>query len=135
MKIFVADDSDMLRARIINLLSEFSGIRIVGEAQDAQEAFSAISELKPDVVMLDIQLIGGSGIEVLEKIKQEKHAPIVIMLTNLASLPYRKRCREAGADFFLDKSTEFGKVREIIQDLLNSFKSALAEAPLACFMG
>lgn len=135
MKIFVADDSDMLCKQIISLLSELSGIEIVGCAQDAHEAFSAIRELKPNVVTLDIQMIGGSGIEVLEKIKQEKHAPVVIMLTNLASFPYRRRCHEAGADFFLDKSTEFGKVREIIQVIHKSFNSAVAEAPPICFAG
>jgi DNA-binding NarL/FixJ family response regulator len=115
------------------MLSELAGIEIVGQAQDAPEAVRAIRELKPDIVTLDIQLIGGSGIEVLEKIKQEEHAPVVIMLTNLSSLPYRKRCSVAGADFFLDKSTEFGKVRKIIQVLLKGCNPSAAEAPLICF--
>lgn len=118
MKVFVADDSTRLREQIISLLSELNGIEVIGQAQDAMEAFHAICELKPDVVTLDIQMIGGSGIDVLKRIRREDHTPVIIMLTNFSSAPYRRRCMEAGADFFLDKSTEFGKVREIIRGLL-----------------
>ena len=50
MKIFVADDSTTLRERMIRLLSELSGIEVVGQAQDALVAFDAICETKPDIV-------------------------------------------------------------------------------------
>jgi len=128
MKIYVADDSLMLRQQLIAMLSGLSGIEIVGQAQDAREAAQAIRALKPDVVTLDIRLIGGSGIDVLKKIKQEDRALVVIMLTNSTALPFRRRCMEAGADFFLDKSTEFRKVREIVQGLLEQFNTPEAEA-------
>src|SRR5438270_543521 len=82
VKIFVADDSAMLREQIIELLTELTQIEIIGQAQDAMEAFHSIRELKPDVVTLDIQMNGGSGIDVLEKIKREENAPVIIMLTN-----------------------------------------------------
>jgi DNA-binding NarL/FixJ family response regulator len=118
MKLFVADDSAMLREKIIGLLAEVNGIEIIGQAQDAREAFDAIRELKPDVVTLNIEMIGGTGMEVLKGIKHQEPAPVVIMLTNRTSSPYRQKCLEAGADFFLDKSTEFGKVREIVRELL-----------------
>jgi DNA-binding NarL/FixJ family response regulator len=130
MKIFVVDDSMMLRERIIDMLSELSGIEISGQAQDAPSATQAICDLKPDVVTLDIQLIEGNGVDVLKKIKQEDHVPVVIMLTNSTALPYRKRCMAAGADFFLDKSTEFGKLRVIVQGLLERFQMTVSKAPL-----
>jgi DNA-binding NarL/FixJ family response regulator len=129
MKIFVADNSALLRKQIIGLLSELQGIEIVGQAHDALEALRAIRERKPDVVTLDIQMSGGSGIDVLKKIKRDGSSPIVIILTNSTSSPYRKSAMEAGADFFLDKSTEFEEVREIIQSLLERFNSTRAGAP------
>jgi DNA-binding NarL/FixJ family response regulator len=129
VKVFIADDSARLREQLLGMLSELNGIEIIGQAQDAAEALQAICKLKPDVVTLDIQMIGGSGIEVLKQIKQAALTPVVIMLTNRTSLPYRKRCLEAGADFFLDKSTEFGKVREIIQNLFERFDATVAKAP------
>ena len=91
---------------------------IAGQARDAVEATKSILELKPDVVILDIRMPGGSGIEVLRKIKQHKTAPAVIMLTNYPYPQYRKRCMDAGADFFLDKSSEFNKIVEILKQML-----------------
>ncbi len=127
MKVFVADNSAILRKQLIDLLSELQGIEIVGQAQVAPETFRAIRELKPDVVTLDFQLMGG-GIDVLKKIKRDGSAPIVIILTNSTSPPYRKSFMEAGADFFLDKSTEFQKMRGIIQGLFERLRSTGAGA-------
>jgi DNA-binding NarL/FixJ family response regulator len=126
MKVFVADNSAILRRQIIGLLSELRGVEIVGQAQVAPEALRAIGERKPDVVTLDIQLNGGGGIDVLKKIKRDGSAPIVIVLTNSTSPPYRKSSMEAGADFFLDKSAEFEEVRGIIQSLCERFDSTVA---------
>ncbi len=123
MKVFVADSSDLVRRRLVKLLSEFPGIKTVGEAHDAQEALRAIFETRPDVVTLDIEMRGGSGIDVLSQIKQGEQAPIVIVLTNQVSPPYRKRCFDAGADFFLDKATDLKRVRDIFQALLTQFRS------------
>jgi DNA-binding NarL/FixJ family response regulator len=123
MKIFVADDSARLCEQITGMLSGLSEIEIVGQAQDARSATQAIYKLKPDVVTLDLYLSGGSGIEVLKKIKQKNIVPCVIMLTNHSSLPYRKTCMEVGADFFFDKSTELRKVKEVIQSLVEGFHS------------
>jgi len=117
MRVFVVDDSALLRERVISLLSELVGIEIVGQAQYPLEAFHAICLVKPDVVILDIHLIGGSGIDVLQNIKRLDPAPIVIMLTNSPTPPYRRKCMMAGADYFLDKSSEFANVKAIIESL------------------
>jgi DNA-binding NarL/FixJ family response regulator len=117
MRVFVVDDSALLREQVVGLLSELGGIEIVGQAQYPLEAFQAISVLKPDVVILDIHLIGGSGIDVLQRTKRLDPAPIVIILTNSPAPPYRKKCMMAGADYFLDKSSQFANVRAIIQSL------------------
>jgi DNA-binding NarL/FixJ family response regulator len=133
MRVFVADDSVLLRQQVISLLSELVGVEIVGQAQYALEAFHGICELKPDVVILDIHLIGGSGIDVLRRIKRLDTAPTVIMLTNSTAPPYRRKCMRAGADFFLDKSSEFENVRAIIQSLSGRFDKPVAETPLGHF--
>lgn len=101
------------------MVSELSApIQLIGEAHDAREATEAIRRLKPDVVILDIHMPGGNGIDVLRSIKQEAPATLVLMLTNFAYPEYRKRCMDAGADFFFDKSTEFDKVPEVLQGLI-----------------
>jgi DNA-binding NarL/FixJ family response regulator len=121
MRVLVADNSARLRKQIICLLSELQGIEFVGQAQAAPEALRAVRELEPDVVTLDIQMSG--GMDVLKQMKRGDPAPVVIVLTNSASPPYRKSAKETGADFFLDKATEFDEVREIVQRLLRRFIS------------
>jgi DNA-binding NarL/FixJ family response regulator len=113
VKVFIVDDSAVLRERLITILSELKGIEIIGQAKGPLEAQEAIPKLKPDVVILDIRMPGGKGIDVLENIKKGKSPPIVIMFTNYPYPQYRKKYMDAGADFFFDKSTEFDKITEI----------------------
>jgi DNA-binding NarL/FixJ family response regulator len=121
MKIFIADDSSFFCGQLSDLLCELKGIEIVGQAQGLQEAFAAIALLKPDVLTFDIQMYGGNGIDWLRKIRQTNQALVIIILTNYSSPPYRKKCLQAGADFFFDKANEINEVKRIIQDLLPRF--------------
>ena len=117
MKVFVADDSTVLRERVIEMLSDLPGIEIVGYAQDVSETLTAIKKLNPDVVILDIRMPGGSGMDVLQDVKKDKQAPVVIILTNYPYPQYRKKCLGLGADYFFDKSTEFEKMTELFRQL------------------
>jgi DNA-binding NarL/FixJ family response regulator len=121
MKIFIADDSALFCKQVSELFCEVSGLEIVGQAQSIQAAFDAIGVLMPDVVMLDIQMFGGSGIDWLRKIRQANAAWVVVILTNYSSPPYRKKCMQAGADFFFDKAIEMNEVKCLMQDLLPRF--------------
>lgn len=116
--IFIADDSDTLRERLTTMLSEVEGAEVVGQARNAAEAVEGIRSLNPDVVILDIQMPGGSGIDVLKTIKRHARPPVVMMLTNHASGLYRKKCMEWGADFFLDKSREIERLTAIFEGLI-----------------
>ncbi len=64
MKVFLVDDSAVIRQRLKRMLADVDNIEVTGEAGDAREATEAITDSKPDVVLLDIHLMGGSGIEV-----------------------------------------------------------------------
>ncbi len=126
IKVFIADDSLIVRERLITMLDEVTEIDIVGQAESVAEAINAIRNLQPDVVILDIRMPGGSGIDVLQNIKQAETAPTVIILTNYPYRGYRQKCLQAGADFFLDKSTEFDQ----IPNLLEQFKRGRGIDPL-----
>lgn len=122
MRVLIADDSPVVRERLETMLSEIAGIEIAGEAQDVGEAEDSIERLKPDVVILDIKMPGGSGIDVLKKIKENKSACAVIMLTNYPYPQYRQASMDAGADFFFDKSTEFERISDVLQGLMRDSK-------------
>ena len=117
VKVFIADDSEVVCQRLIDMLVELPGIEIVGQAGDAAEAIKSIQKLHPDAVVLDIRMIGGSGIDVLKGIKKSEPSTVVIMLTNYPYAQYRKKCMDEGADYFFDKSSEFEKVAEVIRQL------------------
>jgi len=117
MKVFIADDSSVIRERLIEMISEIEGIKVAGEATTAAEAVPLIIRLKPDVVILDIRMPGGNGLSVLQAIRKTNLNMKVIMLTNYPYPQYRQKCNEAGADFFFDKDSEFKKVTETLKRL------------------
>ncbi len=110
MNVFLVDDSLVIRQRLKRMIADLPDVQVIGEAGGAQEATDAIFATKPDVVLLHIQLLTGSGIDVLQRLKKQIPAPAVIMLTNYPYPQYRQKCLEAGADFFFIKSTEFDQV-------------------------
>lgn len=124
MRLFVADDSEIMRSRLISMITEFKEIEIVGQTQYAQKAIKCIRELKPDVIILDIRMPDGNGIEVLEEIRKNNVVSKVIIFTNYPYSQYRKRCMEAGADFFFYKVTEFEKLMEAIRQLIPNYNKA-----------
>lgn len=115
IKVFIADDSLIVREHLVTMLDELAGIEIVGQAENVAEAISGIRILQPNVVILDIRMPGGNGIDVLRHVKQDKVGPMVIILTNYPYPGYRQKCLQAGADFFLDKSTEFDQIPELFE--------------------
>lgn len=122
MKVLIVDDSALVRERLTTMLSEIKGVVVTGQANNSQEAIIAVSKFKPDVVILDIRMPGGNGIDVLFKVKKDKSSPVIIMLTNYPYPQYRKKCLDAGADFFFDKSTEFEIVAKVLKKMTGTSK-------------
>jgi len=117
MKLFIADDSSMIRERIVRMLTNVPNVQVVGEAADGVETLRGIPETNPDLVMLDLKMPTASGIEILPLIKGLSTPPIVMILTNYATRHHREECVKLGADYFFDKSGEFEKAIEVIESL------------------
>jgi len=120
MKVVVVDDSNVVRERLINMFSDIPSLEIVGEASNSFEAINIIEEKEPDVVVLDIKMPGENGVEVLRKIKNKNQSVIVIILTNYPFAQYRTRCFKYGADYFFNKSEDYFKVAEVLEERANS---------------
>ena len=118
MKILIADDSLVVRDRLVTLLTEVHGVEVVGQAKDAMEARNLAEELRPDVAILDIRMPKGSGADVVRDLKKLSPTPKVIILTNYPHPENRKKCIDRGADYFFDKSTEFKKVLSVLRGML-----------------
>ena len=117
MKILIADDSAPLRERLVEMFSHVRGIEVVGQAQDVREALDSVRTLQPDVLILDLQMPGGSGIDVLREVKQNHPSLVAIVLTNHPYPQYQQRCAELGADYFLCKSLGLEPLIEICKRL------------------
>lgn len=119
MRVFIADDSRVIVERLTDLLNEVPGVQFAGQAGDVPHAILSILETKPDAVILDLQMPGGSGLEVLRAIRRTQPSLCVLICTNFPYPQYRAECISAGANFFLDKSTEFEKIPAIFRDLIS----------------
>ena len=118
MKVVIVDDSAEIRERLTAMLGENPGVEIAGQAATVAEAIGAVHLLKPDVVILDLRLPDGNGLEVLRLIQREQIRTRVIVLTNYAYPQYEKRARAAGAYAFLNKAKEFGRVADLVWSLM-----------------
>lgn len=117
VQVFIVEDSVPIRERLAGLLAAIEGVSVVGEADTQGAAIEGILRTHPDSVVLDIQLPGGSGIEVLRKVRAQCPDTAFIVLTNYPNPQYRRACIEAGASCFLDKNTDFSKVGEAVAGL------------------
>lgn len=116
MTVLIADDSPAIVERLTEMLKEIPGLQYVGEAQTVQETIRIVQEKRPDALILDLQMPGGSGLDVLRAIRPKLPALRVLVCTNYSTLQHREECVAAGSDSFVDKSTEFEKIPEILSD-------------------
>jgi two-component system, NarL family, response regulator DevR len=121
LRVFIADDSVELRKRLKEMLEENKSIHLVGEAEDAGQAITALQHLKPDVVILDVHMPGGGGMRVLRNIvlmDTEMGADtIVIVFTAFVNAQYRQAYLAAGADYFFDKTHDVQNMVDTLDEL------------------
>jgi DNA-binding NarL/FixJ family response regulator len=116
--VFIADDSETIRERLVELLSTLDGVTVVGQAADVPSAQSGIQSSRPDVAIVDIQMPGGTGIDVVRNLKRgQVGGPSFIMYTNYGNPQYRKACADAGADFFFDKGSDTRALADAVRML------------------
>jgi DNA-binding NarL/FixJ family response regulator len=117
-KVFLVDDSPMVRGRIAQLLAGLPQLSLVGQAGDVQEAISGILAARPDLVLLDLSLEHGSGFDVLKAVHAIEPGIRFFMLSNFASEPYRRHAERLGAQDFFDKATEFERLSATLKGTL-----------------
>jgi DNA-binding NarL/FixJ family response regulator len=112
--IYVVEDAPLVRERLVEMLDAVPGACVVGSSARADEAIQDILAEHPDVVLLDVRLAQGSGLDVLRAVHERAPEIDFYMLTSFASDPYRRLAARLGARDFFDKSRDFGLVRDVI---------------------
>ena len=117
IRVFIVEDSSIIRKRIIDNVHALGNFDVVWCAEGQHEAVDGITRTHPDVVITDIRLKEGSGIEVVRKIRlqAQQPKPRIYVLTNYAYPEYKKQCSLVGADDFFDKSSEYDRLLSALQ--------------------
>jgi len=113
IKVFLAEDSQQIRERL-NALLGAAHIDVVGEGATPDVCIAGILSSHPDVVVLDVQLEGGSGLQVLKAVRTADPEVAFVVFSNNSAPAYRKRYLGEGAVRFLDKSTEFDQLAHAV---------------------
>lgn len=117
MKVFLVEDSPLIRERLHAVIAEIGVARVVAEAEDPPAAIAGITRLRPDVVVLDLNLNGGCGLQVLRAVKEAPDDTRVMVLSNHADPFHRRKCLGLGAEWFFDKTLEFERVGQTLRGL------------------
>ena len=114
VKVLIVEDSPIVRERLAGLIAGVRNVAIVGQTGDGFQAQALFRQHRPDAVVLDIQVPGINGMDLLAQFKREHPACVVMVLTTYAFKEFRQRCVALGADYFFDKSSEFERVTEVL---------------------
>jgi DNA-binding NarL/FixJ family response regulator len=120
IRVYLVEDSALLCEKIVEELTDPGRIEVTGRADSEGTAIDGIRDSKPDAVIVDIRLREGNGVNVVRSIMHAHRPgdpPTVIVLTNYAVPEYYAECMAMGADYFFDKTTEFDRVGEVLQEL------------------
>jgi DNA-binding NarL/FixJ family response regulator len=116
-RILIVDDVPQVRRELRTLLSLLDDIDIVGEAADGQSAIELATILRPDVILMDVEMPIVDGISATRSIKRANPTCRVIILSIHNDAAARAQARSAGADDFVDKGAPLTTLLQAIQTI------------------
>ena len=114
MKLLIVDDFEPVRRNLLELLERVPHVEAIHTAGTLSQARQGVQEVLPTFVILDFHLPDGNALELIPSLKRMDPGLQIAVLTNDASEFNRGKCLLAGADWFFDKSTEFGNLLEVV---------------------
>jgi len=124
IRILLADDHNIVRAGVRQLLEGAEDLQVIAEAGDGEQAQTLIQQLKPDVAVLDIQMPKASGIEVTRWVRSNLPEVGILILTAYDDDPYVMAVLQAGANGYVLKTGQADELIQAVRDV-NEGKSAL----------
>ena len=119
LRVYLVEDAVSFRERLADFLEEPGEIEMVGFADSEDVAVRYLRSEHPDVVIVDLHLKSGNGIGVIVAARElrPQPPPTIVVLTNYAFPEFELACRARGANYFFDKSTQFGAVKALLGSL------------------
>ena len=104
LRVLLVDDHPFVRKGVSAVLAQEPDVEIVGEAETTAEALDLATRLRPDLVVLDLLLRDGDGVDVLREVKRERPECLVVVLSGVSEEVYAERLLRAGASGFVSKA-------------------------------
>lgn len=117
IKILLTDDHALVRTGIKRLLEDSQQVEIIGEAESGEACIKMIQELKPDVILMDVNMPGIGGVEASRRILQRDPSQKIIILTIHTEQTFPKRLLEIGAKGYLTKECEIDEMISAIKQV------------------
>lgn len=115
MTLLIADDSELIRKRLPGFLETVPGITTIELASTLAQTLECVRQTPPSLLILDLHLPDGNAIQIISPIKQLTPAVRIAIFTNDANAFTCKKCLDAGADWFFDKSTELKNLLDVVR--------------------
>ncbi len=126
-RILVVDDHPLVRAGLASLIRTESDLDVCGEAADSRSALQQIKSTRPDVAIVDLSLVGGSGLDLIERIKAHASSLPILALSMYDETLFAERALQAGARGYLNKQEPPSRVLKALRRVLAG-KIYLSEA-------
>ncbi len=122
-KVILVDDHPLMRKGIAQLLGFEQDFDVVGEASNGADAIALAHSLEPDLILLDLNMKGMSGLDTLQALRADGSQATIVILTVSDSAADIDKLVKAGADGYLLKDTEPDELIELIRDALRGDKA------------
>lgn len=119
IKVMLADDHILMREGIRQLLECDDSVEIVGEVSNGEQCMQMIYKVKPEVLLLDINMPVKNGIEVLREIRNNKWNIKVLILTVHNEIEYLLKAMDIGVDGYILKESEFSELKKAINTVMS----------------
>jgi chemotaxis response regulator CheB len=108
VKVLLIASESPVRERLTDAISELSDIQVETQEPVEEEVDRKITQLRPDVVLIDIDHSRGLGLEIIKRIhgRRGERVPVIMAIASSTSLQYRTSCHEAGATYFFNRIRE-----------------------------
>ena len=103
IKVLIADDHRLTRTALRNIFAVASDMEIAGEATNAEEVFARVQDTNPDVIVLDVNMPGKDGLEILRQLRSEGNNIPIVILTLFPPERFKQAAMQSGATNFLSK--------------------------------
>lgn len=115
MKLLIIDDSERIRKALIKSIFLIPQITSVSEAEDVKGSFEIIENFEPDIIIMDLMLKNGTGLDILKNLDTSDESKLIIVYSNFLTPRYISLIKEHGIQNYFDKNSEIIDIIEFIK--------------------